>query len=61
MVYKGLEYIEAGRVPHIDYDYVEVISKSNALMKFDRNLKRLKGSYKKLCGIKCIILAFGGI
>ena len=33
----GLECIEAGRVPHIDYAYVEVISKSNALMKFDRN------------------------
>ena len=26
-----------GRVPHIDYVYVRVISKSNALMKFDLN------------------------
>ena len=50
-----------GRVPHIDYVYVEAISKSNALMKFHRNCKRLKGSYKKLYGIKCIILVFGGI
>ena len=61
MVYKGLGCIEKGSVPHIDYVYVEAISKSNALMKFHRNLKRLRGSYKKLCGIKCIILAFGGI
>ena len=29
--------IEAGRVHHIDYVYVEAISKSNWLMKFDRN------------------------
>ena len=37
MVYKGLGCIEVGRVPHIDYVYVEAISKSNAYMKFDRN------------------------
>ena len=29
--------IEAGRVPHNDYVYVEAISKSNSVMKFDRN------------------------
>ena len=29
--------IEAGSVPHTDYVYFEVISKSNMLMKFDRN------------------------
>ena len=83
MVYKGLDCIEAGRVPlidfsfkavqgcyirgwivskqvrvpHIDYVYVEAISKSNALMKFNRNYKRLKGSYKKLCDKKSILLA----
>ena len=61
MVYKGLGCIVAGRVLHIDYVYVEAISESNSLMKFDRNCKRLRGSYKKLCGIQCIILAFGGI
>ena len=61
MVYKGLGCIEMGRVPHIDYVYVEAISKSNALMKYHRNCKRLRGSYKKLYGIKCIILVFGGI
>ena len=27
----------AGRVPHIDYVNCEAISKSNRLMKFDRN------------------------
>ena len=48
MVYKGLGYIEAGRVPHIYYVYCEAISKDNTLMKIDRNLKRLRGSYKKL-------------
>ena len=37
MVYKGLGCIEAVRVPHIDCVYVEAISKSNSLMKFDRN------------------------
>ena len=57
MVYKGLGCIEAGRVPHIDYVYCEAISKGNRLMKFDRNLKRLKVSYKTLYDIKCIILA----
>ena len=36
VVYKGLGSIEAGRVPHNDYVYVEAISKSNALMKIDR-------------------------
>ena len=65
MVYKGLGCIEAGRVPHIDYVYCEAISKSNMLMKFHRNCKRLRGSYKKLCDIKSILLAFklyrGGI
>ena len=29
--------IEPGRVPHTDYVYVEAISKSNMLMKIDRN------------------------
>ena len=61
MVCKGLGCIEAGRVPHIDYVYCKAISKSNTLMKFHRNCKRLRGSYKKLYGIKCIILDFGGI
>ena len=37
MVYKGLGCIEAGRVPHIDYVYVEAIFKSYWLIKFDRN------------------------
>ena len=32
-----LGYIEAGRVPHSDYVYLEAISKSNTLMKIDRN------------------------
>ena len=49
--------IEAGRVPHTDCGYFEAISKSNMLMKFDRNRKRLRGSYKKLYDIKCIIFA----
>ena len=48
-------------MPHIDYVHIEAISKSNWLMKFDRNLKRLRGSYKKIYGIKCIILGLGGI
>ena len=48
--------IEAGRVPHTDYVYFEAISKSNTLMNFDRNWKRLSGSYKTLYDIKCIIL-----
>ena len=61
MVYKALGCIEVARVPHIDNVYVKAISKSNSLMKFDRNRKRLRGSYKKLYGIKCIILALGGI
>ena len=30
-------FIQAGRVLHIDYVHVEAISKTNALMKFDRN------------------------
>ena len=37
MVYKCQGYIETGRVPYIDYVYVEAISESNSLMKFDRN------------------------
>ena len=37
MVYKGLECIEDGHVPHTDYVYFKVISKSNTLMKFWRN------------------------
>ena len=61
MVYKGLGCIEMGRVPHIDYVYVEAICNGNSLMKFDRSLKRLRGSYKKLYGITCKILALGGI
>ena len=65
MVYKGLGCIEAGRVPHIDYVYCEAMSKSNTLMKFHRNCKRLRGSYKNLCYIKSILLALklyrGGI
>ena len=48
MVYKGLDCIEAGRVLHTDYIYIEAVSKSNTLMKLDRNLKRLRASYKKL-------------
>ena len=57
MVFKGLRCIEADRVPHIDYVYCEAIFKSNMLMKFHRNCKRLRGSYKKLCDIKSILLA----
>ena len=30
-------YIEAGRVPHTDYVCFEAVSKSNRLMKIDRN------------------------
>ena len=37
MVYKGLGCIEAGRMPHIDYVYVEAITNGNSWMKFDRN------------------------
>ena len=37
MVNKGLGSMEAGRVPHNDYVYDEAISKSNALVKTDRN------------------------
>ena len=47
MVYKRLECIEAGRVTHTDYVYCEAISKSNTLMKFHRNRKRLRGLYKR--------------
>ena len=61
MVYKGLGCIEAGRVPHIDYVFVKVISKSNTLMKFIRNRKRLRGWYKTLYDKTCILLALGGI
>ena len=65
MVYKGLGCIEAGRVPHIDKIYCEAISESNKLIKFHRNSKRLRGSYKKLGDIKSILLALklyrGGI
>ena len=43
MVYKGLECIEVGRVPHSDNVYFEALSKSLTLMKFNRNLKRLRG------------------
>ena len=57
MVYKGLVCIEAGRVPHIDYVYFEALSKNNTVIKFDRNWKRMRESYKKLYGIKYIILA----
>ena len=65
MVYKGLACIKASRVPQTDYVYFEAISNSNMLMSYDRNLKRLRGSYKKIYDIKCIILALklyrGGI
>ena len=44
-------------MPHIDYVYCKAISKSNMLVKFDRNRKMLRGSYKKLCDIKRILLA----
>ena len=60
MVYKCQGCFEACRVPHIVYVYVEAISESNSLMKFDQNRKRLRGSDKKLYGIKCIILALRG-
>ena len=33
----GLGCIDMGRVPHIDYVYVEAMCESNSLMKFDRN------------------------
>ena len=36
--------------------YLKAIPKSNGLMKFDLNRKRLRGPYKKLYGITCIIL-----
>ena len=57
VVYKGLWCIKAGHVPHIDYAYFEAISKSNMLVKFDRNWKKLRVSYKKLYDIKCVIFA----
>ena len=44
-------------MPHNDYGYCEVISKGNTLMKFDRNGKRLRWSYKNSYGIKCLLLA----
>ena len=57
--------IEAGRVPHIVYVNSEAIAKSNTLVKFERNRKGLRVSYKKLCDIKSILLALklyrGGI
>ena len=53
----GLGFIKAGHVPHSDYVYFKAISKSLTLMKINRNLNRLRGSYKKLYGIKSIILA----
>ena len=34
---KGLNCIEAGRVPHMDYVYVKAMSKNDPFMKFDRN------------------------
>ena len=37
MVYQGLNYIEAGRVSHIDYVYFKAVSQSKTLMKIDRN------------------------
>ena len=55
MFYQGLGCIEARRVSHTDYVYFETLSKSNMLMKIDRNWKGLRGSYKKLFDIKCII------
>ena len=57
VVYKGLGYNEAGRVPHSDYVYLDAISTGNTLLKFNGNRKRLRGSNKKLYNIKCIILA----
>ena len=64
MVYKGLWCIEAGRVSYSHVDF-EAITKSNMLMKFVCNLKRLMESDKKAYDIKCIILALklyrGGI
>ena len=41
--------------------YCEAMSKGNTLMKFNRNSKRLRGSYNNLYDIKYILLAFGGI
>ena len=65
MAYKGLGYIEAGRVPHVDYVYYEAICNVITMIRFDRTLKRLRGSYKKLYDIKRILLALkmysGGI
>ena len=55
MLYNGLGCIEASRVPHIYYVYLKALSKSNTFMKFDRNWKRLRVSFKKLFDIKCII------
>ena len=37
MVYEGLDCIEAGRVPQIDYVNMKAVSKRHKLMKFDRN------------------------
>ena len=65
MVYILAGGIESGRVPHIDYLNCKAISYNNKLMKFERNSKSLRGSYKKLCGIKSILLGLklyrGGI
>ena len=36
VVYKGLDCIEASRVPKIDLSF-KAVSNSNTLMKFDRN------------------------
>ena len=33
----GLNCIEAGLVPHIDYVYFKAVSKGNTFIKFDRN------------------------
>ena len=57
VVYRGLDCFETGCVPHIDYVYFKAVFKRNILMTIDWNWKRLKGLYKKLCDIKCIILA----
>ena len=43
VVFKVLGYVEAGRGFHIDHVCCEAITKSNTLMKFDRNSKRLRG------------------
>ena len=51
MVFKGTSCIEVGRVSYTDFVYLKAISKSNTLMKFDRNGKRLRWSNKKLYNI----------